>query len=585
MLWFYSPHGLLRGHAFRAVLKSGSIPAIAALLIGLLTLAVFLPALNHGFVNWDDDRNLITNPNYRGFGWIQLKWMWTNRWMSHYVPLTWMSYGLDYVLWKEKPFGYHFTSVLLHAANAAVLFLLALFIFKRGFSRAEPQSQWAPLCGAAFAALFFSLHPLRVESVAWVTERRDVLCALFYLLAVLVYVRAFSAAPHPSMPKMSYLMCLVFFAMSLLSKEMAITLPAVLLLLDVYPLRRLGAGPGSWVGRGVRSVWLEKIPFFVIGLADGAVALYFGVRTHLVEPVATLGWAARIGISVYGMAFYLRKTLLPIGLSPFYALTRYKTLPTGTPFEISAAIVLGVTLMCIALRHRAPVLLTAWAACAVTLLPVSGLFQNGFQIAADRYSYLACLGFALVAGAVVCQAWSWSDRSGAGRALLASAALLALLTLSFLTRKQIAVWKDSDTLWARAIAVEPSFVAHLNLGSSLSNEGNALGAIQQYRQALVFWPDSAKAHNNLGRALLDLGQLDEAAQEFRHAAQIEPVPAAFNSLAHALVMQGKLDEAIETLRQALRIDPDDANAGQNLKSMLEMKQRVEQATPASSVVP
>ncbi len=558
-------------------MKAVPIAAIAALLIGLLTVAVFLPALNNGFVNWDDDRNLVNNPNFRGFDWIQLKWMWTNRWMSHYVPLTWLSFGLDYVIWKGNAFGYHLTNVLLHAANAAVFFLLALKIFKRAFPQKEPHREWPLLCGAAFAALFFSLHPLRVESVAWVTERRDVLCGLFYLFALLVYVRAFPREPRRSMQRWPYLMCLGLFVMALLSKEIAITLPGILLLLDIYPLGRLG-GPGRWVGREVWGVWLEKVPFLLIGLADGCLVLYFGIRNYLVEPVAVLGWATRIKITLYGMAFYLRKTIAPTGLSPLYPITRYKTLLWGTPFQLSAALVLAVTLLCILLHRRFRGLLSAWAACAVTLLPVSGLIQNGFQIAADRYSYLACLGFALLAGAVVSLAWRSPDHSRTRRVLITSGALLVLFTLSFLTRKQIAVWRDSDTLWTHAIAVEPSFVAHLNLGSSFFGEGDALGAARQFRQAIALWPDNAGAHINLGKALADLRQWEEAAEEFRRAVQLEPTPAAFNSLAHALATQGKLDEAIGALREALERDPDDGVARRNLQAIVSLKERQEAGT-------
>jgi hypothetical protein len=557
-------------------LKAASIDAIAALLIGLLTLAVFLPALNNGFVNWDDERNLINNPNYRGFDWIQLKWMWTNHLMSHYVPLTWMTFGLDYLIWKDQPLGYHLTSVLLHAANAAVFFFLALAIFKRVFPGAARDRDGSLLCGAAFASLFFSLHPLRVESVAWATERHDVLCGLFYLLALLVYVRAFSPEPRQSMPRKSYLICLGLFVLALLSKEIATTLPAILLLLDVYPLGRLPAAPGRWLGREVRSVWLEKIPFLVIGLTDGLLAIYFGIRSHQVQPLAGLGWGPRIASAVYGMAFYVRKTLVPTGLSAFYPLTRFKTNFWGRPFLLSAAIVLSVTLVCLLLRRRLPGLLLAWAACVVTLLPVSGLIQNGFQIAADRYSYLACLGFALLAGAILSLSWQRPRHSRTERVLIAGAALLILFSLSSLTLKQIAFWRNSDTLWTRAIAVEPSFIAHLNLGTSLSGQGDSVGAIQEYRQANVFWPDSAMAHNNLGKELLQLGLLEEATQELRRAVQLEPVPAAYNSLARALAMQGKLDEAIAALRQALRIDPKDANAGRNLQTILAIQERQEQ---------
>lgn len=543
---------------------------IGAILVGLVTIAVFLPALNNGFVNWDDLSNLVNNPHFRGFSWSHLQWMWTNQLTSHYIPLTWMSFGLDYAIWKEQALGYHLTNVVLHASNAAVFFLLALTIFKRAFSRPELQSEGPLISGAALAALLFSLHPLRVESVAWATERRDVLSGLFYLLALLVYVRAFSAAPKGSMPWKSYLICLALFTMSILSKEIAVTLPLVLLILDAYPLRRL-PGPGGWLGPAARKVWLEKVPFFVVSLADGAIALHAGIRGHLVEPVAVLGVASRIAITVYGMAFYLWKTVVPIGLSPLYPLTRYKTALGAMPFQMSAAAVLLITLTCLVLRRRFPGLLAAWMASAVILLPVSGILHNGFQIAADRYTYLACLSWALLGGAGFILGWRALQHSSTGKTLTATGALLVLCTLSYLTHSQIAFWRDSDTLWTRAIAVEPSFPAHLNFASSLFNEGNALGAIDQYRQAIALWPDNAAIHTMLGGALLEVHEGEEAAKEFRLAVQLEPNPDAFRGLTYALVMQGKLDEAIGTLNAELLRNPGDTDARRNLQVISVMK--------------
>ena len=550
-------------------------PIVSAILVGLVTLAVFLPSLNNGFVNWDDLSNLINNPGFRGFSWDHLHWMWTNQLTSHYIPLTWMSFGLDYGIWKEHAVGYHLTNVLLHAANAAVFFLLALAIFKRAFWRPEVQSEAPLVCGAGLASLLFSLHPLRVESVAWATERRDVLSGLFFLLALLIYVHAFPAEPKGSMPRKSYLICLALFAMSILSKEIAVTLPFVLLILDVYPLRRL-PGPSGWFGPDARRVWFEKIPFFAVGLADGAVALHAGIRDHLVEPVAVLGLAARIAITVYGMAFYLLKTVVPIGLSPLYPLTRYKAALGAMPFQMSATVVLLITLICVVLRHRFPGLAAAWTASAVILLPVSGIIHNGFQIAADRYTYLACLSWALLAGAGFIFGWRALRHSSTGRALTAAGAVLALCTLSYLSYSQIAIWHDSDTLWSRAIAVEPSVPAHLNFAASLYNEGNTLGAIDQYRQAIVLWPDNAGIHTMLGGALLDMHQGEEAAKEFRLAVQIGPNPDAFNGLTYALVMQGKLDEAIGVLSAELRRNPGDTDARRNLRVISAMKESHEQ---------
>jgi Tfp pilus assembly protein PilF len=316
---------------------------------------------------------------------------------------------------------------------------------------------------------------------------------------------------------------------------------------------------------------LEKIPFFVVGLADGVITLAFGIRTHLLEPVTGLGWAPRIAITVYSMAFYLLKTILPIGLSPLYPLTRYKTHLSGMPFGLSAAAVLLVTFTCIALRRKLPGMLLAWIACAVTLLPVSGILQAGFQIAADRYTYLACLSWALLAGAGVTLARRAMDQSRIGKALLASAAVLVFLTLSLLTTKQLAVWRDSRTLWTRAIAVEPFFATHLNLASALFNEGDTLGAIDQYRRAIALWPDNAAIHCMLGGALLDLRKAAEAASEFRLAVHFGPSSDAYIGLTHALVMQGKLDEGIEVIQEALRRDPGNVRYTSSLEQATRLK--------------
>lgn len=569
---------IFKGRTIKAPFLSASI----AVAIGLLTLAVFLPSLKNGFVNWDDDANLVLNAGYRGLSWDHLKWMWTSHLTSHYLPLSWMSFGLDYVIWKDNPLGYHLTNILLNAANAAIFFLLVLAILKRTFPT-DSAGAGSLMWGAAFAALFFGLHPLRVESVAWATERRDVLSGLFYLLAVLVYVRGVSKDASQGLPVKSYLACLTLFLMAILSKEITVTLPVILLILDVYPLGRLG-GLAGWTGPGARRVYLEKIPFFALGLADAAQTLYFGVRNHLVEPVAALGWTARIAITVYGMAFYLFKTILPIGLSPLYPLTRYKTLPSATPFQLSAVVVVVVTLTCILLWRKYPGFLAAWVASAITLLPVGGIFHNGLQIAADRYTYLACLGWAVMAGAGVTLAWRAASNSRIQRTLIASAALGVILTLSLLTWRQQAVWRNSETLWTRAVAVEPFFASHLNLASALFNEGDTLGAIDQYRRASALWPENAAIRCMLGGALLDARQGAEAAREFRLAIGFSPSTDAYKGLVRALVMQGKLDEAIRTLQQALRGDPGNAQYQKIMDQAIALKQKPE-SNPASSVVP
>src|SRR5213593_1087936 len=240
---------------------------LVPVLVALVTFAAFLPALQNQFVSWDDDENFLDNPHYRGLGWSQLHWMWTTH-QSHYIPLTWMTHGLDYLLWGMNPFGYHLTSLLLHAANAVAFFFVVRRILKRALPSPSERGH-ALAVSAGFAALVFAIHPLRVESVAWVTERRDVLSGLFYLSAILVYLRA---CERGARGRGWYWLSVAVFGCALLSKSMVVNLPVVLLILDVYPLRRLGGFVGWW-SEPARRVYVEKIPFVLLAAAAAAIAL------------------------------------------------------------------------------------------------------------------------------------------------------------------------------------------------------------------------------------------------------------------------------------------------------------------------
>lgn len=552
-------------------MKALPIRAVTAILVIAVTFVVFLPALRDGFVNWDDNINLTNNPGFRGLDWTHLKWMWTNRTLEHYVPLAWMSFAVDYAVWGRDAAGYHFTNILLHALNAGLFFCFAWELLALCVPR--DTSRTALLSGTAFSALLFSLHPLRVESVAWVTERRDVLSGLFYFLALLAYLRAVRTEAHQPIRWRYYWVCFALFVMSLLSKEITVTLPAILLILDVYPLRRLPGKPGAWFGPAARPVLIEKIPFFAVSLIASVLTLYYARLHHLGEPLAVLGILPRIAITFYGMAFYLLKTLVPVHLSVFYPLSAYETDFSTAPVLISSIVVLSITIALIIVRRRVPGLLAAWAVFAVVLLPVGGIFHNGGQVAADRYTYLSCLGWALAAGVGFVYGWRMV-RSIGGRALLAGIALILVTALAWLTKTQIRVWRDSYALWTQAISVEPSAVAYTHLGLALLNDGDAVGAMDAYRKAVALKPNYATAHNNLGGTLLEQGRLEEAAREFRLAAKLMPnMAAAHDGLGRALAMQGKLDEAIVEFQQALQIDPQDQNSRLGLQRALELKQR------------
>src|SRR3989454_5694637 len=320
---------------------------LVPMLIALATFAAFLPTLQNEFVGWDDVTNFLENPDYRGLAWTQLRWMWTTH-LGHYIPLTWMTLGLDYLLWGLNPVGYHLTSLLLHTANAVVFF----FVVRRLLTRALPSPSehgYALAVSSGFAALVFAIHPLRVESVAWVTERRDVLSGLFYLLTILLYLRA---CERGARSRGWYGLSVAAFVLALLSKSMVVNLPVVLLILDVYPLRRLGGAVGWW-SEPVRRVYVEKIPFVLLAAAASGIALLAQLSHDTMVSVVQLSGLGRLAVSVYGLSFYLWKTVAPVNLSPLYELPPTVN-PWAPPFLVSYGVVLGITAIVLALRRRLP---------------------------------------------------------------------------------------------------------------------------------------------------------------------------------------------------------------------------------------
>jgi protein O-mannosyl-transferase len=379
---------------------------------------------------------------------------------------------------------------------------------------------------------------------------------MFFLLAILAYLRGAADAPGGPIRRKCYWTCFGFFVLALLSKEIAVTLPVILLILDVYPLRRLG--PASTV-----RIVAEKIPFFVLSLADGLLALYIGKLEGLTASIVRVNWFSRLAISLYGLAFYLWKSVLPFGLAPFYALTYHKIDPRALPFQLSTVLVILITAGALVFRSKYPSVLAVWVAYCVILIPVLGIFHNGQQITADRYSYLACLGWGLLAGGilvVISKRW------------VAVAAGMVVCGLIFLTIKQVRVWRDSETLWRQAVAVAPSFIAYNNLGLAYSDRGDYAGAIEHFRYSIQLSDDYELSHNNLGAALLELGLSDEAIHEFQIALKLKPnLPHSQNGWGLALMAEGKVDEAIEHFRAAVKIDPAYDSARSNLEHALEMK--------------
>src|SRR2546426_1174670 len=550
---------------------------LAPSLVALVTLAAFLPTLHNQFVNWDDDVNFLDNPHYRGLGWSQLRWMWTTFHMAHYIPLTWMTLGMDYLIWGMNPVGYHLTSLLLHVTSAVVFFFLARRFLTLALPLASGRGH-ALTVSAGFAALVFAIHPLRVESVAWATERRDVLSGLFYLLTLLMYMRA---CERGARGRRSYWLSVALFGCALLSKSMAVSLPVVLLILEAYPLRRLGGSLG-WSSASARRVYVEKIPFVLLAAAASALALLAQLSSRAMVSVAHLSALDRLAVSAYGLSFYLWKTVVPLNLSPLYMLPQTVN-PAATPFIVSYGGVLAVTAIALALRRRWPGLPAAWLAYVVVLLPVLGIAQNGPQIAADRYTYLAALGWAILAGAGLLSRWRRSTSSTTGAPAtwgLAGMATGIVIALGVLTWNQVQIWHDSGRLWTYALAIDPnSPIAHSNLGELLDRQGRPAEAIDHFQQALRLKPDFPLAHNNWGMALKGQGRPAEAIDHFQQALRLKPdFPIAQNNWGTALGQLGEPAQAIDHFQQALRLDPDFALAHSNWGAAL-----LQQGKPAEAI--
>ena len=584
------------------------LPPVA---IASVTFWLFSPSLRNEFVDWDDYSNLVNNPHYRGLGWSQLRWMFTTFHLGPYQPLSWVTFGLDYLIWGINPVGYHLTNLILHTANAVFFYFVSRRLLARAFSMSDDQGSWRLNVGAAFAAVTFAIHPLRVESVTWATERRDVLSGFFYIWTIYCYLRAILVS-EPSGQRHWLGIAVAAYALSLLSKATSMTLPAILLLLDIFPLRRLPARPWIWFNSQFRNVLYEKLPFLVLAIAFAGVALLGQRAAGALQQYEAI---LRVAQALYGLNFYLWKTLIPIHLSPLYELPIDSSRWTWV-FVLGVAGVIVVAIALYFLSRRWPALLACWLYYAVVLFPVSGIVPIGPQLVADRYSYLPCLSWALLAGGGILSIWSVpadKKRSNLKAELVCALAVVVLFILGFLTWKQTGVWRNSRTLWKYVLAVEPNSSiahdalgklaeaegkndqaltlysravainpgnagAHFNLARLLARNGQLQDAISHYRTALLIDPDDAPAHNNLGLLLAAQGESTEALEHFYRAVAIDPgYGLAFFNLGRVFSSQGQDEKAVQNYRQALKLNPDRIEVHLGLGNALEKQGHLEEA--------
>jgi tetratricopeptide (TPR) repeat protein len=560
--------------------RKSSPPAwLLAVVLVLVTIALYWPAMRCGFVNYDDNLYVTANvPVQNGLTWESLKWAWFNPVDCNWHPLTVWSHMMDCQLFGLKPWGHHLTSVLLHALNAGLVFALLQRL---------TGVKWRSL----LVATLFAVHPLRVESVAWVSERKDVLCAFFGLLALVAYAR-YATRGQRSEPRgpwsvvrgswsfsrlpasIFYLLSLCLFACGLMSKAMLVTWPFVMLLLDYWPLGRMQnaecrmqnveAGDTqhpprtslqSQIGNPKAQILLpllfEKLPFFFLAAAVSVVTFLVQQRGGAVIAAESLPLGARLANALISYGRYLGKLFWPTDLAVYYS--RPGQWPTGKVL-LAGGLILGLSVLVWVRRRLHPYSLMGWLWFLGTLVPVIGLVQVGGQVMADRYTYLPSLGVVILSvwGAYeLARSWRYQER-----ALVVAGGAAIVLCLA-LTRQQLGHWKDGETLFRHALEVTKSnHGAHSGLGIALYMKGQTDEAIAEYTEALRLNPDDPVGHNILGIALDKKGQLDEAIRQFQEALRLNPNRPDFcYNLAIAFFKQGRTNEAMGQFEAAVRLLP------------------------------
>jgi tetratricopeptide (TPR) repeat protein len=552
----------------------------------LLALGVFLifgRTWSYGFVNFDDDSYFSGNYHVKaGLTWQGTLWAFKTDYASNWHPLTWLSLMLDAQLFGTGPAGAHLTNVILHAATAVLLFLLL-------------NRLTGALWPSALVAAIFAIHPLRVESVAWVSERKDVLSGFFFMLTLLMYARyaqgvmrgarpaagteSVATVPDPSpatrYPSLFYGLALLFFGLGLMSKPMLVTLPFLLLLLDYWPLNRFSqlTFDAQLFSKRLLQLTLEKLPFFVLSAASCMVTVL--AQQQAIKTMDVLPSTFRLDNALISYVTYMEQMIWPENLAAYYPY--HLNMPTWQIVS-AGALLFFVTLCAVLTARRSPYFLTGWLWYLGMLVPAIGLVQVGGQAHADRYTYLPQIGFVL---AII---WAIKDLTGSWRwrrLVLIVTSLGLIAALMACAWQQTSYWQNDELLWEHAIAcTSDNYTAYNNLGFVLAAAGRNTEAIKQYQQALELNPNFSDCANNLGTVFLHQGQLDKAQDYYLQALAINPnLAETHNNLAILLTKQGKTGEAIEHYRKAIELKPSRAEFYNNLGNLLTTQGRSAEAIP------
>jgi tetratricopeptide (TPR) repeat protein len=557
-----------------------------AFFVVLITVVIYLPTLQNEFINWDDDIYIYKNQNIRSLDFMFLKWMFTAFHAYNWHPLTWFSHAIDYAIWGLNPMGHHLTNVIFHGLNTFLVVLLIMHLIncvkykapsptlpdgrqagpfipgiapqsgagKEGEHTPAPLSkeEHTSIIAGVVTGLLFGLHPIHVESIAWVSERKDVLYAFFFLLSILFYLKYTSYLQNPTKSTYNYFLCLVFFILSLMSKPMAVTLPVVLIILDIYPLGRLNitSGFGS-----MKKILAEKIPFFVLSILSSVLTISAQqlLTKSIEQPVGN-----RLLVSIKALCFYLVKIIFPINLAPIYPYP-YK-ISFWSPWYIGAFVtVIGITTFCIFLWRKYKFYSSAWAFYIVTLLPVLGIIQVGNQAAADRYMYLPSLSPFILIGLLA--AWVWEKTSIRKwrlvftRLLIIIPTILMLFILSVLTIKQIAIWKNTIALLTYELEKFPNFYdVYVSRGITYMNMGYYQQAIGDFNRAVTLNSNNASVFNYRGAAYEKLGNYQQAIQDLDMAINLNPKELlAYYNRGDLNIKLGKYKEATKDFDKSIEL--------------------------------
>jgi hypothetical protein len=541
----------MKRHAFKKYLAG---------FVSFITFVVYLSSLRNGFVDWDDPAYVFENPYIHSIDPGFVKWAFLTFRESNWHPLTWISHALDYAIWGLNPLGHHLANNILHGVNTFIVALLVMRLIE--VVRKSSELVIAPkmdsfhdnsrfvLIAAGVTGLLFGLHPLHVESVAWVAERKDLLCAFFFLLSLMSYI---SFALHRAYK--TYIFSLAFFILALLSKPMAVSLPAVLLILDWYPFKRL---------KSIKlflSALAEKLPFVLFSFISAILTILAQREGGSIRSFEAISLSSRVLVAAKSLLGYLCKMMLPINLIPYYPYPRNVSL-LSPEYILSIVLVLGITAACVLMAKRNQRLfLSVWGYYILTLIPVLGIIQVGGQSMADRYSYLPSLGPFLILGLLSARGYEMINtlqvKARLAKYFGVTVAIIVLVLLFFSTLKQITIWKDDLTLWSYVTDREPGQVAfaHYNLGTVYLHRNMYDKAAEQYLITLKMKPYFMDAHYNLGLTYCNQGRAQECMYELNFAYAIDHYKRGM-----AYSETGSFEKAVQELQTAVMLKSDFAEA-------------------------